>query len=534
MVLESGLIAHWRLAGDSEDVSGQEHHGTNHGADLTAAGPNGKTNGAAEFDGRAAYIEVANNPALQLGQSDFSISVWIHTEQILDDVLGDIVSKYDPTTRTGLNFSIQNYAGVTSHQSNWRNLHFGIDNGQAESSWTDCGRPGNNLRVYALAVYEGHLYSGTFETGADESGHLYRYAGGTRWIDCGSPHQSNTVAALAVFDGQLFAGVSRYRAGGSALPESSNQHPGGRIFRYEGDQGWTDCGQLPGADSVAGLAVYKGDLYAIPLYSQGIFRYAGGTHWINCGSPGRRLMSLTVFNGCLYATGNEGGGLFRYNGGTSWENCGYQDSTTQVYSAAIHAGEMYVGTWPTGTVFRWDGVNSWENCGRLGNEKEVMGMAVYNGKLYAGTLPLANVYRYDGNRSWTSTGQLDTTPDVKYRRAWSMAVYGGRLFSGTLPSGHVYALEAGKNVTYDYQLGAGWKHLVAVRQNSQLKLYVDSQLSATSSPFRPRDFAISNDQPFRIGFGAHDHFNGRICDLRLYGRALADQEIAELHANPAS
>ena len=71
------------------------------------------------------------------------------------------------------------------------------------------------------------------------------------------------------------------------------------------------------------------------------------------------------------------------------------------------------------------------------------------------------------------TGQLDTTPDVRYRRAWSMAVYKGKLFCGTLPSGHVFSLEAGKNVTHDHELAAGWKHLAAVRDGRKLKLYVD-------------------------------------------------------------
>ena len=159
-------------------------------------------------------------------------------------------------------------------------------------------------------------------------------------------------------------------------------------------------------------------------------------------------------------------------------------------------------------------------------------MMVYNGKLYAGTLPLAEVYRYDGGTTWTRTGQLDTTPDVRYRRAWSMAVYQGKLFCGTLPSGHVFALEAGKNVTHDHELAPGWRHLVAVRHNDRLKLYVDGMLVAASSPFDPADYDLSNDGPLRIGFGAHDHFNGRMSDLRLYNRALTDAEVSALHHLP--
>jgi hypothetical protein len=190
---------------------------------------------------------------------------------------------------------------------------------------------------------------------------------------------------------------------------------------------------------------------------------------------------------------------------------------------------MYVGTWPSGSVFRYDGEKAWTNCGRLGDEKEVMAMAVYNGKLYAGTLPLAQVYRYEGDAAWSDVGRLDMTPDVTYRRVWSMAVYQGKLFAGTLPSGHVYSFEAGRNVTCDYELGPGWRHLAAVKEGDRLKLYVDGKLVATSSAFDPADYDLSTDQPLKIGLGAHDHFNGRLSDLRLYSRALTEAEVSALY-----
>ncbi len=51
----------------------------------------------------------------------------------MDDVLGDVISCYDSHARTGFNLTLMNYAGVTSAQSNWRNLLFGIDDGQNDS-----------------------------------------------------------------------------------------------------------------------------------------------------------------------------------------------------------------------------------------------------------------------------------------------------------------------------------------------------------------------------------------------------------------
>jgi hypothetical protein len=109
-----------------------------------------------------------------------------------------------------------------------------------------------------------------------------------------------------------------------------------------------------------------------------------------------------------------------------------------------------------------------------------------------------------------------------------MAEFQGRLFCGTLPSGRVLSLEAGRNVTYDHGLAPGWRHLAATREGGRLKLYVDGKLVATSAPFDPESYDLSNDEPLKIGFGPTDYFNGKVRDLRIYGRALRDAEVAEL------
>jgi hypothetical protein len=136
---------------------------------------------------------------------------------------------------------------------------------------------------------------------------------------------------------------------------------------------------------------------------------------------------------------------------------------------------------------------------------------------------------------------LDFTPDVKYRRVWSMAIYRGKLFCGVLPSGHVHAFEAGQCITYDRELNDGWRHLAAVRHGDTLRLYIDGKLAAASSstrgcnPLPPsgsssgKALDIANDKPLTIGFGAHDYFNGRTRDVRIYRRVLWDEEIGNLH-----
>lgn len=531
---DDGLVGHWKLAGDCRDSSGQGNHGTNHGVRLQDLE-------GAQFDGIDDFIEVPASKSLELGTSDCSVAVWGHTAAELDDVLGDILSKYDPATRTGLLFGIMNYTGVTSAQSNDRNLFFGIDAGRADPKWIDRGRPGNNHYIKALTVFDGSLYAATWEPGEGESGHVYRYEAPDMWHDCGSPHVCNSVTALAVYNGKLYAGVEYYSGGGSALPLSPNTNHGGKVYRYEGGTQWTDCGKLADVRSVSSLAVFRGKLYAGTgttggwrdrPRTRGLYRYGGGTTWTSCGCPGLRVVHVAVYNGDLYGLSYDGGGFFRYEGGTDWTRLGPVPDTSQVYSLAVYQGQIHVGTWPTGSVFRYDGPQNWTHRGRLGEEKEVMGMALYNGSLYAGTLPLGAVFRYDGGNRWTSTGQLDNTADVTYRRVWSMAVYDGKLFAGTLPAGHVWSFEAGKCVTNDRALAPGWRHVAAVKSSDRLKLYVDGKCVATSSTFKPTDYSLANDKPLKIGFGQNDYFNGKLKDIRLYNRALDEAAIGVLCGHP--
>jgi hypothetical protein len=530
---DDGLVAHWRLAGDTQDSSKHGNHAKNHGADLTVAGPNGRPNTAAQFDGRTSWIEVPASPSLCVGAGDFSVAAFVHIsgDDVLDDAYGDIVSQYDPVTRRGFSLSITHNTGVTSNQSNTRNVHFGIDAGQIEAEWTDHGRPGNAMLIFSLAVHDGQLYAGTCESGIDQAGHVYRFDGDTKWIDCGNPDRCNSVSSLAVFSGQLYAGVSKYRLGGSALAESENPNLGGKIYRYAGGQRWEDSGQMPDTEAIGGLVVYRGKLYASSLYKPaGFFRYEGGREWTSLPTPGgKRVEAMCVFNGQLFASSYDEAHIYRYDG-TTWTDCGQVGpaENTQTYSFAVHEGQLYVGTWRTGRVFRYRGDNDWEDTGQLGEELEVMGMLVHNGKLYAGTLPLAEVYRFDGPDRWTKVGRLDHTPDVKYRRAWTMAEFRGRLFCGTLPSGHVLSIEAGRNVTYDRELTAGWHHLAATKRGGKLTLYVDGKPVATSRPFEIDDYELPGGPSLKIGFGPNDYFRGSLRDVRIYNRALGDREVFEL------
>jgi len=519
-VTDDCLIGHWKLELNPGDASGNHHHGNNTGARFDGS--------ACWFDGVSGHIEIPSLSPGCVGSGDFTISTRVWTAERQQDITGDVASSFDSRLRKGFNLSIDDRPGLTSSQSNKRNLFFGIDDGLSEPSWRDCGQPGNAVLVFAMCVWQGGLYVGTFEGGADERGHVYRYAGDSAWIDCGSPDAANSVASLAVHEGCLYAGTAHYHASGSSLPDSPNTFPGGKVYRYEGGKRWVDCGRLGDACEAFALSAFQENLYAIPLYSQGVYRYDGESHWEEIGRPGNcRAFALGVFNGSLFTAGNERAGVWRFDG-SQWHDCGLQKDVDQVYSFAVYNGALHAGTWPRAVVYRYEGGKDWADCGRLADELEVMAMAVFNGKLYAGSLPLAQVYRSDGSREWTAVGRLDWTPDVRYRRVWSMAVYEGKLFAGVLPSGHVHSMEAGACVTNDSELSAGWNHIAAVKAANTLSLWVNGV--KVSHCHAPRPFDITNNVPLRIGFGQQDVFNGAIRDFRLYGRALDFREIARVAA----
>ncbi len=527
---DPALIGHWPLRGDARELSGADLPTTSRSVDFETAGPGGTTRTAARFNGKDSVIEVADARTLQLGTGEFSIALWVNTEEDLDDVMGDLVSQFDPKTRTGFHLGIYNHGGVTNGQPNSRQLHFGIDQGRLGEQFADHGRLGTAVYVMSLCVHNERLYAATCHADDGEAGHVFRYEGKKGWTDLGSPDKANAISAMAVYRGSLYVASSKYRLAGSALVESQNSNLGGKVFRLGDDDRWSSCGTLsPDTEGVGSLVVFRGKLYAGSLYKPaGFFRYEGGEKWTPCATPdGKRVEALTVFNGGLYATSYDEGSVFRFDG-QKWELAGRIPEASQTYGFAVHRGSLYVSEWPKARVFRYAGGLKWDDVGKLGQELEAMPLLIYNGKMYGGTLPSADIYRYDGDMDWLKVGTVDRTPNVKYRRAWSMAVFQGRVFVGTLPAGHVLSIEAGRNVTWDRELSAGWHHVAAVRGHDRLQLYVDGKFVSESAPFVADNYDLTNRQSLRIGLGAQDYFRGDLADVRLYRGALSPEQLREL------
>lgn len=569
--LQQGLVGYWKLRGDCQDHSGHQQHAVNHGVDLEASA----------FDGRSAYLSVPASESLQLGRGDFSISAWVHTDTIVDDTLGDVFSWYDPQLRRGVTLNLKASSGGYQSSGDDRHVYFGIDNGKL-GAWQDCGRPNptSNYVSNSLTVFDGHLYAATIDA-ADEAGwcHVYRYAGGKQWVDCGRVGQRKTtgVMGLIVHQGHLYAGTSTY----DWTRVFSGDYEPARVYRYAGGTTWTDCGQPSEMLRINCMATYGGKLYVggdrgIPPPGEKqwtgrpyrVYVWDGVKGWAVAGSlPAEQPKNcyphaMAVHDGKLYVGYPN---VYAFDG-KNWEFAGTpightpvdQKPYLQVHSLEIFRGKLVAGMWPEARVVEHQGAEQWTDRGRLGDGSEINALTVYNGKLYAGAIPRGEVSRYDDEQGWTSLRKFFSPPGWEpgpptdparaeinnWTRVTSLTVHQGLLFAsiGSCTSalkdapagvrGSVYSLKAGECISYDKDLGAGWKHLVAQRSGGELRLYVDGQLVTNSAPFRNEDYDLSTNQPLRIGSGEQDFFTGRIREVRLYRRAITNTEIGALQAQP--
>jgi hypothetical protein len=537
---EKGLVGHWKLQGDSKDSSGQGRDATNHNVNL-------KTD---EFNGRDAYLEVPDSPALNFGTGDFSIALQMSTQQRLDDVIGDLVSKFDPATRKGFVFTTKSNSSGYNAPCNERNLFFGMDN-STTGKWADCGRPGGVAHSSdALTVFNGDLYCGTVDApNQADRAHVYRYRGGQDWEDCGQLGEGKVpgVYAMVVHDGSLYAATAGPHGG-----SNTNKGEFARVYRYLGGTQWEDIGQPGQHYRINALASYNGKLIANAIHTGGKlggpFVYEGNKTWKPLGTSPGRLHCLTVHDGKLYGAYPQGE-VFEY-AGDDWKSLGNPysafDQCNQLHTMGVYQGELYVGTWPYGKVAIWrDG--KWVDVGRMGDATEIVGLIVYNGSFYAGSIPRAEVFRYDGPQKWTSLRKLFDPPDFDaikdsedWSRASSLTVYQDKMFvstadcyramlSKTKPGeirGKVFSYKVGEGVSYDHDLGPGWKRVAAVREKDKLKLYVDGELVATQPNVEKLD--VSSKAPLRIGFGPQSHFQGKLRDVRVYNRAISESEVKAL------
>ena len=557
---EKGLIAYWKLQGDTKDYSGYNNHGVNHGVKADKG----------LFEGKKAFIEVPSSSSLKFGTGDFSISTWVYLPEKLNDIVGDILEWYDPVARRGITLSINSSSGGYQGFGTDRHVHFGIDNGKL-GEWQDCGRPSatSNYISNSLTVYKGKLYAAI--TGAKDEkdwAHVFRYEGGQQWTDCGRVGNEKTtgVLPLIVHNGELYAATSTYDW--TRVNEPGKYEPG-RIYRYRGGTEWEIYSNpIDSNNTLTTFSSYNGKLYVgSGPHTQAVFTQDSGKIWKPSNifpkeGPHRCFPHTSrVYRDKLYVAFP---GAYSFDG-QQWVYAGVPsppESTLQTHSMTVYKGELIAGTWPLANVSKYLGDGKWQVFGRVGKDgTEVNSLVVYNGKLYGGSIPRAEVARYDGvDTVWTTIKQFYSpqgwtpVPPVEnggnptnaelneWTRVTSMTVYDGKLFAGIASCtsspldapadirGRIFCMEAGKNISYDDDLGYGWKHITAVKEAGQLKLYIDGKLVKTSSSFDPADYDLKDDLPIHIGLGQNDFFSGRMSGLRIYNIALSESRIKELAA----
>jgi len=551
------LMAHYPLIEDTKDVIGSAD-GEAENVEF-GVWPKDSLKKSAMFNGRNSRIKVNNTAAFNIGKKDFSLALWVRCRMPLTSTLGDLVSKFDPDLRKGINLHISGSSPAYSAMSDTRHVHFGIDDAST-SLWEDYGKPWpSNSLISNLVTFENNLYCGIADADKPQSrAHVFRLGVNKNWIDCGrlgDNENHHSVMSLAVHNGKLYAGTGIWDwvqalggLKGAPLPAPT------RVFVYEGGVRWKDLGQVGNGSRILCLASYNGNLFA-GLDSVGggkAFKY-DGNNWIDCGAPdGKNFECFLPMQGKLFASTH--GNIYEYKGAKSWLKIGSAPfDINQIHSMQVFAGKMILGTWPQGYVLRYDGSQSWSKIGRLGLPEgpnlinEVMDLTVYNGKLYAGLIPKAEVYRFEKDNDWTQLGSLAKRSDwdVKNVATWAritcLTCFQGKLFAGTGscqgrsldsivdPSlGRVFAMQAGAVASHERDIGGAWTHIAAIRRGPQIQLFVNGKLTASSPIPSEKPFDLDNKSPLWFGFGAQNYFDGTISNLRFYQGALDIPTITSL------
>ncbi len=202
--LDAALVGHWKLRDDCVDHSGSGNHGVSHGVDLSGAA----------FDGHGHFIEVPDSPSLRIGTGDFSVCGWVSTDQDVEGVPGDLITKFDPGVRRGFNLGLSSASGGYNSHGTDRRLCFSIDDAK-DGAWLDCGKPSPVSPIVAsLTVFDGSLFVGNNYYGDPALGsRVFRYAGGESWEDCGhvGAQETQGVGPMIVHNGELYAATWNFQ-----------------------------------------------------------------------------------------------------------------------------------------------------------------------------------------------------------------------------------------------------------------------------------------------------------------------------------
>jgi hypothetical protein len=170
-----------------------------------------------------------------------------------------------------------------------------------DRNWTSLPTP-NGKRVEALAVHDGAIYAGSYDSGS-----FYRYDG-TKWHDLGVVARDIT---------QTYSFVTYQRALHTAT------WPSGKVYRLDADNRWADAGRLGEEQEVMGMLVHNGVFYGGTLPKAEVYRYEGNKNWKLLKqldkTPDvkfRRVWTMATYKGRLFATTLPSGKVWSMSAGS--------------------------------------------------------------------------------------------------------------------------------------------------------------------------------------------------------------------------
>lgn len=199
------------------------------------------------------------------------------------------------------------------------------------------------------------------------------------------------------------------------------------------------------------------------------------------------------------------------------------EGDTAYDSAANNHGTIYGATWTTGQIngaLSFDGANDYVDVG----DKDILDFGASSSFSIA---------------AWVNSN-IDTPVDtiiVDKRRVddggyhhegYSFKIYVDTLYFGIEDTSENSTSTAGDTPIRDNR----WHHVAAVRDTAQdkLYLYLDGVLDATPAVDTTTG-TLATSRSFKIGHSQYypNFFDGLIDDVRIYGRALSDEEIWQLY-----
>ena len=107
--MNEGLVAHYRLAGSAQDLSGHENHGEICGAPLSIANRHGESDSGLDFCFPGDHVLIEDSESLKV-TDQLTLAAWVKTRSLH---LGRIVNKWEGGRRTcAYNLGVDNLSQV--------------------------------------------------------------------------------------------------------------------------------------------------------------------------------------------------------------------------------------------------------------------------------------------------------------------------------------------------------------------------------------------------------------------------------------